>query len=93
MDGSGETVMRARTPFMGGFDVEFFGSMRLVADLADDEKIMAVVAGGVVDRQFHPNQKDQLALWFAGELLPWWFARPAIEAHSSHRQVLLPGSG
>ena len=93
MDGSGETVMRARTPFLGGFDVEFFGSMRLVADLADDEKIMAAVSGGVVDRQFHPNQRDQLEPWFAGELLPWWFARPAIEAHSKHRQVLLPGSG
>ena len=90
MDGSGETVMRARTPFMNGFDVEFFGSMRLVADLSDEQKIMAVVSGGVVERQFHPNQKDQLAAWFAGELLPWWFARSAIDEHAKHRQVLVP---
>jgi len=67
--------------------------MRLVADLSDDEKIMAVVPGGVVERQFHPNQKDQLSIWFAGDLLPWWFARSAIEAHASHRQLLVPGSG
>jgi penicillin amidase len=93
MDGSNETVMRARTAFMRGFDVEFFGSMRLVADLSDAEKIMAVVSGGVVERQFHPNQKDQLASWFAGELLPWWFARPAIEAHAKHRQLLVPAGG
>jgi penicillin amidase len=93
MDGSGETVMRARTPFMGGFGVEFFASMRLVADLADDEKILAVVAGGVVERQFHPHQKDQLDAWFAGQLLPWWFARAAIEAHAQHRQMLLPAGG
>jgi penicillin amidase len=85
--------MRARTPFMNAFGVEFFGSMRLVADLADDEKIMAVVSGGAVERQFHANQKDQLAPWFAGELLPWWFTRPAIEAHAKHRQVLVPAKG
>jgi penicillin amidase len=91
LDGSGETVMRARTPFMAGFGVEFFGSMRLVADLSDEEKIMAVVSGGTVDRQFHPHQKDQLPTWFAGELMPWWFTRSAIEAHARDRQVLLPG--
>ena len=93
MDGSGETVMRARSTFMKGFSVEFFASMRLVADLADDEKIMAVVTGGTVERQFHPNQKDQLAPWFAGELLPWWFARPEIERHARHRQLLVPAPG
>ena len=62
----------------------------MVADLADDQKIMAVVSGGVVERQFHPQQKDQLDPWFAGELLPWWFQRQAIEAAARHRQVLAP---
>jgi penicillin amidase len=90
IDGSGETVMRARFAFMGDHDVEFFGSMRLVADLADDEKVMAVVSGGVVERQFHPHQKDQLDAWFAGELLPWWFSRKAVEANARQRQVLVP---
>ncbi len=90
MDGSGETVMRGRTSFMGGFDVEFFDSLRLVADLADDQKIEAVLPGGVVERQFHPNQKDQLDTWFDRGLLPWWFDRQAIEAHAQHRQVLVP---
>jgi penicillin amidase len=89
-DGSGETVMRARFGFMGDHDVEFFGSMRLVADLADDQKVMAVVSGGVVERQFHPHQKNQLDPWFAGELLPWWFERSAIEAHARQRQTLVP---
>jgi len=92
MDGSGDTVMRARTQFMGDFDVEFFASLRMIADLADNEKIMAVVSGGVVERQFHRNQKDQLAPWFAGELLPWWFARRAIEAHARSRQILSPAA-
>jgi penicillin amidase len=83
-------VLRALTPFMGGFDVEFFASMRLAADMGDDEKIEAVLAGGVVDRQFHPHQKDQLPAWSEGRLLPWWFAPQQVEAHAQKRQQLVP---
>ena len=90
MSGSSSTLLRALTPFMGGFNVEFFASMRLVADLGDDEKIQAVVAGGVVDRQFHPHQKDQLPAWSEGRLLNWWFAPAQVEAHARQRQELLP---
>lgn len=90
MSGSGSTLLRALTPFMGGFDVEFFASMRLVADMGDDEKIEAVVSGGVVDRQFHPHQKDQLPAWSEGRLLPWWFAPQQVEAHAQKRQQLVP---
>jgi len=90
MSGSGSTLLRALNPFMGGFDVEFFASMRLVADMGDDEKIEAVVSGGVVDRQFHPHQKDQLPAWTEGRLLNWWFAPKQVEAHSVRRQELVP---
>jgi len=90
IDGSGDTVMRAATAFKGSGEVELFASLRFVADLADDEKVLAVVSGGVVERQFHPHQKDQLDTWFAGELLPWWFDRRAIERESRHRQTLVP---
>jgi penicillin amidase len=64
--------------------------MRLVADLSDDQKMMSVVSGGVVERQFHRNQKDQLPKWFDGELVPWWFDRQAIEANARARQTLVP---
>ena len=90
MSGSGATLLRALTPFMGGFDVEFFASMRLVADMGDDDKIEAVVSGGVVDRQFHPHQKDQLPAWSEGRLLPWWFDPKQVEAHAVRRQELVP---
>ena len=90
MSGSGATLLRALSPFMGGFDVNFFASMRLVADLGDDDKVEAVLAGGVVDRQFHPNQKDQLPAWSEGRLLNWWFAPAQVEAHAVHRQSLVP---
>lgn len=90
MSGSGSTLQRALTPFMGGFNVEFFASMRLVADLGDDDKIEAVVSGGVVDRQFHPHQKDQLPAWSEGRLLKWWFAPQQVEANARQRQQLVP---
>jgi penicillin G amidase len=90
MDGSGETVMRARTAFMGDDQVEFFASMRLVADMGDDEKIEAVVSGGAVDRQFHPHQKDQVAVWSERRLLPWWFDPAKAESHARHTQTLKP---
>lgn len=90
-NGSNETVMRALTlNFMSGFDVDIHASMRIVADLADDEKVQAVVSGGAVERQFHKHQKDQLDPWFAGELLPWWFDRKAIEREAKVRQTLSP---
>lgn len=90
MSGSGSTLLRALSPFMGGFNVEFFASMRLVADMGDDDKIEAVVSGGVVDRQFHPNQKDQLPAWSEGRLLKWWFSPQQVEAHARRTQLLLP---
>jgi acyl-homoserine lactone acylase PvdQ len=53
---------------------------------------MAAVTGGVVERQFHPHQKNQIDPWFAGELLPWWFDRPSIERESRQRQTLVPAA-
>jgi penicillin amidase len=90
LSGSSATIARAATRFQSGFETDSIASMRLVADLGDDEKIEAVVSGGVVDRQFHPHQKDQLPAWFEGRLLPWWFAPASIEAHARSRQVLRP---
>jgi len=90
MSGSGATLLRALSPFMEDFNVRFFASMRLVADMGDDDKIEAVVSGGVVDRQFHPNQKDQLPAWSEGRLLKWWFAPQQVEAHAVKRQELVP---
>ena len=80
----------ALTPFLGDFQVQFFASMRLVADMGDDEKVQAVVYGGVVDRQFHAHQKDQLPAWTEGGQLSWWFSPQQVQAHARHTQVLLP---
>lgn len=88
--GSGMTVQRALSAFLDVSEVESFASLRLVADLGDDDKIEAVLPGGVVDRQFHSHQKDQLAPWAAGRLLPWWFAPDKVQAHALREQTLVP---
>ena len=82
--------MRALTAYGEGFEVEFFASARFVADLGDDDKVQAVVAGGVVDRQFHPHQQDQINPWAEGRLLDWWFSPAQVEAHAVNRQELRP---
>jgi hypothetical protein len=58
--------------------------------LGDEEKIEAVLSGDVVDRQFHPHQKDQLPAWSEGRLLNGWFAPARVEANAVKRHQLLP---
>jgi penicillin G amidase len=89
MSGSGETVMRARTSFMSE-PVEFFASMRFVADLGDPDRVEAVLSGGAVDRQFHPHQKDQLPIWTEGKLTDWWLSPEKVKANAVAEQTLTP---
>jgi penicillin amidase len=81
-EGSGETLNRAgyaRTANIeDGFDSAFAASARLVMDLADAEKIKAVVAGGVTARQFNDHYDDQIPVWADGELLTWWLSKDKI---------------
>lgn len=81
-EGSGETLNRAgysRTANIeDGFDSSLAASARLVMDLADSEKIKAVVAGGVTARQFNDHYDDQIPVWADGELLTWWLSKDKI---------------
>ena len=61
-----------------GFDTAFIATARLVMDLADTEKIKAVVAGGVTARQFNDHYDDQVPVWVDGELLTWWLSKERI---------------
>jgi penicillin amidase len=81
-EGSGETLNRAgysRTANIeDGFDTAYIATARLVMDLADPEKIKAVVAGGVTARQFNDHYNDQIPVWVDGELLTWWLSKDKI---------------
>lgn len=90
--GSGETLNRAgysRTANLeDGFNTGFSASARLVMDLADSDKIKAVVAGGIAARQFNEHYGDQIPVWVEGELLNWWLSRDKI-LENVHNKVVL----
>lgn len=88
--GSGETLCRGWYDVDAPFDVTHSASLRMVADLADDEKILAVQPGGVAGRIFHPHATDQVADFMSGRIRYWWFSDRAIDAHKVSTLRLTP---
>jgi len=88
--GSSETLLRNIYGFNKPFDVIVSDSMRMVADLSNPEKVLAVLPGGVSGRLFHPHTKDQIKPFISGEKVYWWFSDEAIQAHTQTTLVLNP---
>lgn len=89
-EGSGETINRATYKFNKPYDATSIASLRFVADLADPDKVMAVLAGGASGRQFDAHLKDQTPAWLSGELRYWWFSDAAIASHARSELRLQP---
>jgi penicillin amidase len=90
MGGSCETLYRAMYDFNKPYAVTVAASLRMVADLGDDEKVLAVLPGGVTGRTFEPHQKDQIRVYMNGDKVYWWFSDRSIKEHSKTTQVLKP---
>ena len=90
MGGSGETLYRGWYGLDNPFEVTNCASLRMVADMADDDKIVAVLPGGVTGRLFSPHQKDQIKAFMDGSKLYWWFSDKAINEHTKSTLVLEP---
>ena len=88
--GSGETLYRGIYDFIAPFNIKVSASLRMVADLADPHKILAVLPGGVSGRQFDPHTTDQIAPYMNGEKVYWWFSDKAIKEHTRHTLTLKP---
>jgi penicillin amidase len=88
--GSGETLHRGIFAFHDPFRVINSASLRMVADLSDDDKILAVLPGGVSGRFFHPHAKDQIKAFITGEKVYWWFSDKAIQEHKKATLLLKP---
>ena len=88
--GSGETLCRGMYDFNDPFGVTVSASLRMVADLGDDDKVMAVLPGGVSGRLFDPHTKDQIKAFIHGDKVYWWFSDTAIQVHSKTTLVLSP---
>ena len=80
--GSAETLCRGMFDFTTPYQVTVSDSLRMVADLSDADKVMAVLPGGVAARIFHPNTTDQIDAFVKGKTMYWWFSDPAIREHT-----------
>jgi penicillin amidase len=89
-EGSGETLNRATFKFAKPYAATSIASLRMVADLGDPDRIMAVLTGGASGRQFDPHLKDQTAAWLNGEPRYWWFSDAAIAEHAVSELTLAP---
>jgi penicillin amidase len=90
--GSAETLCRGIYDYSDPFHVTVFASLRMVADLGDEDKILAVLAGGVSGRLFDSHYKDQIDPFMKGDRLYWWFSDRAIEAHAETSLFLKPAA-
>jgi penicillin amidase len=88
--GSGETLGRGIYGFNDPFEVTVLASLRMVADLGDPDKVLAVLPGGVSGRLFDKHSKDQIESFINGNKVYWWFSDPAINTHSRNTLVLKP---
>ena len=62
----------------------------MVADMGDDEKVVAILPGGVTGRLFSPHHKDQVQSFMDGNKMYWWFSDEAITEHTAHTLRLKP---
>lgn len=90
MSGSAETLLRGWYDTRNPYPTTFMASLRFVADLGDDDKMLLVVPGGTVARVFHPHFKDQIPAFMSGEERHIWVSDRAIATNTVHKLELRP---
>jgi penicillin G amidase len=88
--GSGETLYRGWYDFDKPFGVTHSAALRMVADLNDADKVMAVLPAGVAGRTLNPRTTNQIEAYMKGQNLYWWFSDKAIAENAKHRLKLVP---
>ena len=82
IDGSGETLNRSYYQASQGYDTYINDSVRLVVDLYDDEKVLAVIPGGISARYFNANMHNQVSDWLHNKANPIWLNTKNLKKHS-----------
>lgn len=90
MPGSAETLLRGWYDTRNPYPTTFLASLRFVADLGDDDKMLFVMPGGVVARILHPHFKDQIPAYMSGEIQYFWISDRAIATHTVDKLDLRP---
>ena len=90
MDGSSETLYRSTYKLSSLYDVKVTAALRIVVDMGDPDKFLAVLPAGVTDRLFDPHARDQIEAYQSGTLQYWWFSDQEIEKHRRYELLLVP---
>jgi penicillin amidase len=88
--GSGETLLRAIYPFDKPYATKVNDSLRMVVDLADDEKVWFHFPGGTSERWFDPLVASFLDSYVSGDPQYLWFSDGAILDNTSTSLTLAP---
>jgi penicillin G amidase len=88
--GSVEVLYRGIYDYNAPYDVKISASLRMTADLADADKVLAVLPGGIAGRLFHPHAKDQIPAFMEGEEVYWWFSDREIQNNTQSLLMLTP---
>jgi penicillin amidase len=86
--GSGDTV--GSTGYYDGFDQRSGASFRMVVDVGDWDRSVAMNAPGQSGVPTSPHHADLFERWAADEAFPLLYTRAAVEEHLSERFVLRP---
>ena len=91
MGGSAQTLYRASFDLSEpGNQVVHSAALRMMVDLSDDEKVTAVLPGGVSGRLFTKHFVDQVDEYMDGEKIYWWFSDAQIDQHAQSLLTLSP---
>ena len=90
VDGSGETLNRGLFKMSKQYRSEIIDSMRLVADMADNEKILLVIPGGTSGRHFDASLANQTDDWLQGKANVVWFDLDKVKENAVTEIRLLP---
>lgn len=90
MFGSSETLNRGKFKFSQAYDTTIIDSVRLVADMSDDEKVLVVIPGGASGRYFDESLTNQVDDWLAGRPNYIWFDPNKVLENTVHELRLEP---
>jgi penicillin amidase len=90
LGGDEQTILQGGFDARDGFEATVVPSWRIVADLADVDRSMAVLPTGQSGNPASPHWNDQAPLWIGGTLRPAPVTRKAVEAMAIRTLMLVP---
>ena len=90
LGGDEQTILQGGFDARDGFEAAVVPSWRIVAELADVDRSMAVLPTGQSGNPASPHWNDQAPLWIGGTLRPAPVTRKAVEAMAVRTLMLVP---